>query len=421
MSSTRSLRTFIRECAKINTKKDLYEGYLDLFTPTMGTSGYPQPSFIQQVYDGLKSPIASGTTSEINFVGMPFSTTKGGPAKFIVVATKKGKTTVVLSHKDATQADFKTSAFRPVVLNAEKIDMVDKFEYVYSDDPVVEDMQKNMSTWSIEDATGNSDLYTAFSTSYGRSSSTPGKPVRNTINTAQVYYVVDDLSNAIKDGKIFYPEDLYNPENQQRALKFECVLSFDEAWKYVNEEDPRTANFLLGAACFYKYASSMWAPLAAGVIGAALGAMIAAPTGETAGVVSIPVLSAGAAMAGADLFFRWPVLRWAVYNDKIDFAISNAIYLCLSFIPLSAGGYVGKTFAGKAIARAMEKPIKFMVTQIIISMAFDAGKPIDEARLNQQIESLYNDEDQVNQNLSSSEAELVSLIKKKYSFKEQLP
>jgi hypothetical protein len=406
---SKALRTFIRETLLINELGGSMSQ--DMRYDPLGS------------HSKSSQQVLNGATKNNNFVGDAFSLTAGGPVKFIVVADKQGREAIVLSHRNAVESDFSSSIFRPIVLRAGDTydDGSGPVATEFINDPVVKSIEENALGWNIDDDANNSSLFDTFKVSYEASRRTPGRPVRSNINTSQIYYAINDLLTALNQKKIFLPEGLYDPKVQQKALNFECVIPFEEAWKYVNEADPKSAKFLLGAACFYEYASSIWAPLAAAAVGAALGAAIAAPTGETAAVATVPVLAMGGAMAAEDLFFRWPVIRWAIANDKLDFAISNAIFLCLSFLPLGAGGLVARTFLGRAITKAMERPVKFMVMQLLTSMAFDAGKPIDESALNVRIDTLYADEDSIKQNLSASEAELTNMIKKNYSFKEQLP
>lgn len=317
-----------------------------------------------------------------SLVGKKFSFSDGGAPAFVVVADNSQLRKIIVRRYPS----YDQAAFSEDVGSLSGATQLD----AYADGQAISDAIDQAGGWQSSPDTLSRD---APPTQYTGLSIVPN------------YWILDRSIQNLKK-----PAHVSTSSGQEKAKDFGCVVPYETAAAYVVKEDPKTAKFALGAACFYEYANSAKVGLLSAAVGALVGGLIGNVPGAATGAV------VGSALT--DMLLRWPVLRWALANEKYKFLAANLLLLAVNFIPALIELKFVKGAASKIAPKlaTMSASTKAKVTRVVIEMGVQIlpdlalhGKQLEEAVL-----SLLSDPKMIDTELTGSDLAMDEFLKTKY-------
>lgn len=444
-----ALRALIREYASIGRiNENIFDDFVKFITPTIGSTGYVEPSIGQKIAEPvikraqdavmtltgataaasnvlvfllvaipaslISSRVARDEAAfEPKILGSKMSLKYSGDPHFVVVGENPydGKLLIIEYSGTALGKNDYPDTFVPLVPN-------DDFSSKFAK------MGNQLRDWNFTNS-----IIAPFSRGYDITKSRdPSDPIRDSVN-GKMFYLVDysDVGIAPRLKGAISPEfgvsGLFLPdpnkktpsEAQAAALQrptplanakvgtFECELEPDEALDYIidNFDEPQGAEFMLGIRCSYQYANSPSVGITAAVIGAAVGAA-STKTWQGAGL--------GAIIGGltTDAILRFPVMCWAVANEKYEFAAANLFLIGAQIV--SAGTY---KFA--PLSASTKGAVIDLSMQIFAGLLPDYILQRDQKIIEAQMERLSKNPGQIKSLLSVSEQEMLDILGSRYS------
>jgi hypothetical protein len=204
---------------------------------------------------------------------------------------------------------------------------------------------------------------------------------------------------------------------QAKVEDFGCLIPYEKAANYVAKSDPKSAEFALGAACFYEYANSPKYALLANALGALIGGAIGAFFG---GVGAGPGAFTGAILGGGgtDLYLRYPAMRWAAANEKYGFLAANCLLVAINFIPAIAELKFAQGAAMRIAPRlmAMSPTTKLKIARVVAELCIQIlpDVALQFNKIEKEVLSLLDDPEKIDETLTASDAAMTAYLKEKY-------